>query len=387
MRYSLRHRHRLHGSSSLCEAFGQYSDADQKIDPPRSAEALRRVNCKVLLIGETAIVNDASNNSMEPISFLGAQRRALGAKGDAAREASGAASGTNFAAPFAIRMRGVREEYKLYNSVGEQALDVLGLSGLRFWRRPTMRIFSALDGIDLDIRRGERVGIIGRNGAGKTTLLKLITGNFAPTAGEVSVGGTVQALMATGVGFHSDFTGAENIRASLMYNGLPASEIEAAFQDIVDFCELGDFLYQPIKTYSLGMRTRLQFAAATAIRPDILIIDEVLGAGDAYFTIKSNERLGRLTSSGSTVLIVTHSMSDVLKLCIRAVWMSEGRIVKEGEPRDVVGAYEAYCSQLAKENETTASVTKQIGQQAHAQGAEFRLGVEQKFTAGPVRSE
>ena len=219
-------------------------------------------------------------------------------------------------------------------------------------------------------RRGERVGIIGRNGAGKTTLLKLITGNFAPTAGEVTVGGTVQALMATGVGFHSDFTGAENIRASLIYNGLPGAEIEAAFQDIVDFCELGDFLHQPLKTYSLGMRARLQFAAATAIKPDILIIDEVLGAGDAYFAIKSNERLKRLTSSGCTVLMVTHSMSHVIQLCSRAVWINGGRIVKEGEPRDVVGAYEAYCSELAKENEATAHLVKNIGQRAHAEGAE-----------------
>ena len=113
-------------------------------------------------------------------------------------------------------------------------------------------------------------------------MLKLITGNFAPTAGEVSVGGTVQALMATGVGFHSDFTGAENIRASLIYNGLSGAEIEAAFHDIVDFCELGDFLHQPVKTYSLGMRA-LQFAAATAIKPDILIIDEVLGARGRIF--------------------------------------------------------------------------------------------------------
>ena len=118
--------------------------------------------------------------------------------------------------------------------------------------------------------------------------------------------------------------------------------------DIVNFCELGDFLHQPVKTYSLGMRSRLQFAAATAIKPDILIIDEMLGAGDAYFTIKSNERLRKLTSSGCTVLLVTHSMSHVIQLCQRAIWINQGRILKEGEPRDVVGAYEAYCARLAK---------------------------------------
>lgn len=269
----------------------------------------------------------------------------------------------------AIRLRGVTKEYRLYSSLREQALDVLGLSSLRFWRRPDFRAFRALDNIDLDVKRGERVAIIGRNGAGKTTLLKLITGNFAATAGEVAIDGMVQALMATGVGFHSDFTGAENIRASLLYSGLPEDEIEAAVEDIVEFCELGDFLHQPVKTYSLGMRSRLQFAAATAIKPDILIIDEVLGAGDAYFTIKSNERLRNLASSGCTVLLVTHSMSHVIQLCQRAIWINQGRILKEGEPRDVVSAYEAYCARLAKETDTTAPLIKRIGQQAQDDGA------------------
>lgn len=270
----------------------------------------------------------------------------------------------------AIRLRGVTKEYRLYSSLREQALDVLGLSKLRFWRPPDFRVFRALDNIDFEVKRGERVAIIGRNGAGKTTLLKLISGNFAATEGEVSVDGNVQALMATGVGFHSDFTGAENIRASLLYSGLPDDEIAAAIDDIVEFCELGDFLDQPVKTYSLGMRSRLQFAAATAVKPDILIIDEVLGAGDAYFTIKSSERLRKLASSGCTVLLVTHSMSHVIQLCQRAVWINQGRILKQGEPRDVVGAYEAYCSQLAKENESTGSLVKRIGQQAQEDGAE-----------------
>jgi lipopolysaccharide transport system ATP-binding protein len=255
--------------------------------------------------------------------------------------------GAGAADDYAILLEGVRKEYKLYASISEQALDVFGLASLRFWRPTKFRIFSALDGIDLKIRRGERVGIIGRNGAGKTTLLKLITGNFGPTIGEVAVRGTVQALMTTGVGFHTDFTGAENIRASLVYNGLPCAEVETAFQDVVDFCELGDFLHQPVKTYSLGMRTRLQFATATAIKPDILIVDEVLGAGDTYFSAKSMVRMQTLAQSGCTLLLVSHAMSQVLAFCDRVLWIDEGRIRKDGPARSVVGEYEVFMRAMS----------------------------------------
>jgi lipopolysaccharide transport system ATP-binding protein len=247
----------------------------------------------------------------------------------------------------AIQLRGVTKEYKLYPNVREQALDVMGLSGLRFWRRCEHKVFRALNSIDLDIGAGERVGIVGRNGAGKTTLLKLITANFVPTTGQVIINGAVQALMATGVGFHSDFTGEENIRASLIYNGLPAAEVEAAFQDVVDFCELGEFLHQPVKTYSLGMRTRLQFATATAIKPDILIIDEVLGAGDAYFSVKSMMRMRKLTQSGCTLLLVSHAMNQVLAFCDRAIWIDEGRIRNDGSVRSVIGEYEVFMRAIS----------------------------------------
>jgi lipopolysaccharide transport system ATP-binding protein len=278
-------------------------------------------------------------------------------------------SGKDSAAPHAIRLHGVRKEYKLYNGVGEQALDVLGLSALRFWRRSPVPIFPALDGIDLDIRRGERVGILGRNGAGKTTLLKLITGNFRPTAGEITVDGDVQALMSTGIGFHSDFTGAENIRASLMYNGLPSPEIEAAFADVAEFCELGDFLHQPFKAYSLGMRARLQFATATAIKPDILIVDEVLGAGDAYFSTKSMVRMQKLTQSGCTLLLVSHAMNQILAFCDRALWIDAGRICKDGSARSVVGEYEVFMRAMSERRLGSSAADKATS----AAGEAFRL--------------
>lgn len=249
----------------------------------------------------------------------------------------------------AIRLSGIHKDYRLYDSLSEQALDVLGFSRIRFWRQAHYKTFKALDGIDLEIKRGERVGIVGRNGAGKTTLLKLMTGNFAPTAGTIEIDGAVQALMQTGLGFHGEFTGMENIRASLVYNGLTDDALEEAVADIVDFCELGDFIDQPVKTYSLGMRARLQFAAATAIKPDIVIIDEVLGAGDAYFAGKSVERIKRLTHEDATLLIVSHSMAQILQFSTRAVWLDGGHIVSAGKPLDIVNQYEEFIYRLEQD--------------------------------------
>lgn len=273
----------------------------------------------------------------------------------------------------AIRLRSVSKDYKVYTSVADQAIDVLGLSPMFFWRKRAPKRFSALRGIDLEIARGERVGIIGRNGAGKTTLLKLISGNFAQTAGDIEVDGEVQALMQTGLGFHGEFTGAENIRASLFYNGLSGPGLEEAFEDVVAFCELGDFIDQPVKTYSLGMRSRLQFATATAIKPDILIVDEVLGAGDAYFAVKSSDRMKRLTGSGCTLILVSHSMSQVIQFCERVVWIKDGRIERDGAARDVVGAYEVYCAELARSNRYSEKLIADNNRTAHNEGAKPAL--------------
>jgi len=249
-----------------------------------------------------------------------------------------------------ISVRNAAKTYRLYPSLAEQALDVLGLSWLRFWRRPRYREFQALHDVSLDVERGERIGIVGRNGAGKTTLLKLITGNFSPTSGEILVNGKVQALMGVGLGFHPEFSGYENIRSSLLYNGLAADEIEEAAREVARFVELGDFLHQPVKTYSQGMQARLMFATSTAIRPDILIADEILSAGDAYFSAKSAHRMEQLTASGCTLLLVSHSMQQVLQFCRRAVWLEGGKVMMDGDALAVVRAYEEYTQQLEWES-------------------------------------
>lgn len=242
----------------------------------------------------------------------------------------------------AISIKNVSKIYRLHGSQSDQLIDVLGLQRLGFKTKTKAKEFAALSNISLEVPRGHRIGIVGRNGAGKTTLLKLICGNFAPTHGEVKVNGTVQALMNVGLGFHPEYTGRQNVEASLQYNGLNKTDYQQAMDGIIEFCELGDYINQPFKTYSLGMQARLMFATATAIRPDILIVDEVLGAGDAYFVAKSKARVEKLISSGCTMLLVSHSLQQVLELCDEAIWLDNGRIRMQGESFLVVKAYEEY---------------------------------------------
>lgn len=244
--------------------------------------------------------------------------------------------------PLAIHIDDVSKVYQLYGSQKEQMLHVLGLDRLGLVKRSNAQEFHALKHVSLDVPKGHRIGIIGRNGAGKTTLLKLICGNFAPTSGRITVNGTVQALMNTGLGFHPEFTGMENIRSALQYNGLARAEMEDAIASIIDFCELGEFMDQPFRTYSLGMQARLMFAAATAVKPDILIVDEVLGAGDAYFIAKSKARVENLINNGATMLLVSHSTQQVLELCSEVIWMHQGEIRMQGDALTVVKAYEEY---------------------------------------------
>lgn len=254
---------------------------------------------------------------------------------------------------FAIRLNNVTKAYRLFGNQRQQLMEVLGLHRLGMGKASQYREFAALNGVTLDVSKGSRIGVVGRNGAGKTTLLKLICGNFMPTSGIIEVNGAVQALMGTGLGFHPEYTGRDNARASLQYNGLNRKEYESALEDIFDFCELGDFIDQPFKTYSLGMQARLMFATATAVRPDILIVDEVLGAGDAYFIAKSRRRMENLVSGGCTMLLVSHSTQQVLEMCERAVWLDQGTVRMEGDAFSVIRAYEEHVHGAAKLYQST----------------------------------
>ena len=243
---------------------------------------------------------------------------------------------------YALRFKNVSKVYDLHGSPRDQLISVFGLHRIGIKPKTKSKKFIALNNINLEVPKGNRIGIVGRNGAGKSTLLKLLCGNFAPTQGEVEVNGEVQALMNVGLGFHPDYTGRQNVEASLQYNGLNKSEYKDVLKDIIDFCELGEFFDQPFKTYSLGMQARLMFASATAIRPDILIIDEVLGSGDAYFIAKSKSRVENMIKSGCTMILVSHSMQQILELCDKAIWLNQGTIQMEDDCFRVVKAYEQF---------------------------------------------
>lgn len=246
----------------------------------------------------------------------------------------------------AIHLDNLGKLYKLYRRPMDKILDVFGIQRWMFWRQGHYQEFWALRGVHLEIRTGERVGIIGRNGAGKSTLLKIISKTVTPTEGTVTVNGRIQALLELGTGFHPEFTGRQNIHASLAYQGFSIRRIREKEEDIIDFAELEDFIDQPIKTYSAGMYARLAFATATVIEPEILIIDEVLGAGDAYFAGKCVERMKRLTEeSGATVLFVSHDIGSIQRFCNRVIWIDRGRIQRQGEVLETIKAYTAMIRQ------------------------------------------
>jgi len=236
--------------------------------------------------------------------------------------------------------------YKLYRSPLEEMVDVFGLRG-RVFRRSPPPVHRALSGVNLTAKKGERIGVLGRNGAGKSTLLKLVTGVVQPTEGSVAVRGRVQSISDLGIGFHPEFSGRENVRSALVYNELTDTALQAAIDDIVEFCELGQFIDLPVKTYSAGMMARIYFATATAIRPDILIVDEALGAGDAYFAARSAARMRQLALSGCTLLLVSHSTQQVLEFCERAIWIERGQVILDGPALVVVKAYEEFIQRLS----------------------------------------
>lgn len=246
----------------------------------------------------------------------------------------------------AIACEDVGKSYVLYPSPRAMALDRLGIYDLFPSRRPQFPTHRALSGVNITIEKGEKVALIGRNGAGKSTLLKLLTGLSRPTEGNIRVSGQIQALFDLGLGFHPEFSGRENILSALAYNGLAKSAERAAIDDIVEFCELGGYLDQPVSTYSSGMRARLFFAVATAIIPDVLIVDEVLSVGDAYFSARAAQRVRNLTAGGCTLLLVSHSSAQVLQFCDRAIWIDQGRVRADGPALEVVKSYEAYIRRL-----------------------------------------
>ncbi len=284
----------------------------------------------------------------------------------------------------AIRLRGLTKAYRLYRNSSDKAL---GIFNIRLGRFGAYTEHLAIDHIDLDIRRGERVGIIGRNGSGKSTLLKLISRTTAPSSGLLEVHGDIHVLMNLGTGFHPDFTGRQNAYAYLAQMGITGPRADALVGELATFAELGQYFDQPLMTYSSGMQVRLMFAASTVISPNILLLDEVLGVGDAYFVHKSFERLRRLcTREGTTLLLVTHSPHMAAEICGRLVWIDAGRVMMDGEPLAVISAYEA--SIRDQEEQRLRQVNQHLAQEAHLAGRPAAFGegdVEASDAEGEAR--
>jgi lipopolysaccharide transport system ATP-binding protein len=234
----------------------------------------------------------------------------------------------------AIRARNLGKCYQVYRRPQERLLQLLFRNRKRFYRE-----FWALRGVDLDLRRGETVGIVGRNGAGKTTLLQLLAGTLQATEGELEVQGRVTSLLELGSGFNGEFTGRENVFLNGAVLGVSRAEMDARFDKIVQFADIGDFLDQPVKTYSSGMFVRLAFSVLANLDPDIFIVDEALAVGDAFFRHRCMYRFAELQEQGTAILFVSHDAVSVKQLCDRVLWLEGGVLREEGDPEPVVDSY------------------------------------------------
>lgn len=236
---------------------------------------------------------------------------------------------------YAIKLSNVSKCYKLYKSPKDRLKEALHPFGKKYHKT-----FYALNNIDFKVMKGEVLGIVGRNGSGKSTLLKLITGVLGVSSGKVDVEGKISALLELGAGFNPEFTGLENIRFYGMILGIGEEVIEQKISDIIDFADLGQFIHQPVKTYSSGMKSRLGFAVAIHVEPDILILDEVLAVGDVFFKKKCYDAIHKLFNSGKTIILVSHSNNSIIDLCTRAVLLNEGELVASGIPKEIIHEYE-----------------------------------------------
>ncbi len=245
----------------------------------------------------------------------------------------------------AITVKNLGKAYKQYPTRWSRLFEWL----IPF-SKPKHQLKWVLQNIDFTVNAGEAIGIIGINGAGKSTLLKMITGTTQPTTGSVSISGRVAALLELGMGFHPDFTGRQNVFMSGQLLGYSVKNLTQLMPSIEAFAEIGDYIDQPVRVYSSGMQMRLAFSVATAIRPDILIVDEALSVGDAYFQHKSIDRIRNYRQQGTTLLIVSHDKLAIQTMCDRAILLDSGYIAKEGDPEEIMDFYNALLADRENEN-------------------------------------
>jgi len=254
---------------------------------------------------------------------------------------------------FAIRVKDLNKIYKLYDKPMDRLKESLGLS-----RQKKYKEHYALKNVSMDIRKGETVGIIGTNGSGKSTVLKIITGVLNQTSGQVDVNGRISALLELGAGFNMEYSGIENVYLNGTMIGFSKEEIDAKLDSILEFADIGDYVYQPAKTYSSGMFVRLAFAVAINIDPEILIVDEALSVGDVFFQAKCYHKFEEFKKKGKTILFVSHDLSSVSKYCDRVILLNKGEKLAEGAPKEMIDIYK----QVLVGQYDAASATKEEGQ-------------------------
>jgi teichoic acid transport system ATP-binding protein len=246
----------------------------------------------------------------------------------------------------AIEISHISKVYKLYDKTTDRLKEALKLT-----RQVKYKEYFALDDISFNVEKGQTVGLIGTNGAGKSTLLKIVTGVLTQSSGNVKVNGKISALLELGAGFNGEYTGMENIFLNGSIMGYTREQMEKKVNDITEFAGIGDFINQPVKTYSSGMFARLAFAVAINVEPDILIVDEALSVGDIYFQAKCFKKMDEIKKRGTTILLVTHDMSSVVKYCDKVVILNHGHFLKEGKPKAMVDIYKKLLVNQYDENE------------------------------------
>lgn len=253
-----------------------------------------------------------------------------------------------------IEVQNLTKAYKLYAKKSDRLREALDFSKKQY-HTP----FYALNDVSFSIKKGETVGILGTNGSGKSTLLKILSGVVAPTSGKVVVDGKISALLELGAGFNPEYTGLENIALHGTMMGYSSDEMEKKSEEIIRFADIGEYITQPVKTYSSGMFARLAFAAAINVEPEVLIVDEVLSVGDMRFQIKCMNQMKKMMENGTTILYVSHDVSSVRRFCERAFWLNKGQLIAAGETNEIADQYEDYlrCLDVNAGNDGLLSVS------------------------------
>lgn len=240
-----------------------------------------------------------------------------------------------------IEIKNITKIYKMYNKPSDRVKEALNLT-----KKKLHKEFYALDNVSFNIRKGESIGIVGKNGSGKSTLLKILTGVLTPNSGECKVEGRIAALLELGAGFNNEYTGIENIYLNGTINGFTREQMDAKLDDIIKFADIGEHIYQPVKTYSSGMFVRLAFAVAISVDPDILIVDEALAVGDVRFQLKCMDKFMEFKNKGITIIFVSHDTNMIKRFCDRCVWLNEGKLLDDGDTDTITDRYLDFLKML-----------------------------------------